>query len=63
MRKMKPLEMTAFALVSVGAINIGLGVLGVNVIEMLLGTLPTVTIILNAAIGLAGVFGVYKAVK
>lgn len=53
---MKMLHMVAFVLVIVGALNWGLVAFGYNLVESLLGSMPTVMQAVYALVGLSGVF-------
>ncbi len=53
---MKTLHMVAFILLVVGGVNWGLTALGWNVVNMLLGSWPTVETVVYVLVGLAAVF-------
>ena len=53
---MKNLGDIAFALVIVGAINWGLTALGINAINMLLGSYPTVEKVVYLLVGVSGLY-------
>jgi uncharacterized membrane protein YuzA (DUF378 family) len=57
-RRLNPL---ALWLVTVGAVNWGLSVLGYNVVEMLASAInmPLVATVVYSAVGIAGVYAVY----
>ena len=54
---MKALHMVAFALLVVGGVNWGLvGLFQVDLVEMLLGSMPTVQMVVYVLIGLSAVY-------
>lgn len=53
---MKNLHMVAWVLLVVGGLNWGLSALGWNVVEMLLGSWPAVTMIVYLLVGAAAVY-------
>lgn len=54
---MKALHMVAFALLVVGGVNWGLvGLFQLNVVEMLLGSMPTVEMVVYVLVGLSAVY-------
>lgn len=57
---MKNLSMIAWWLMVIGSINWGLTAFGMNVVNMLLGTLGPVEMIVYILVGLAGVYSLLK---
>ncbi|MEK7558348.1 MAG: DUF378 domain-containing protein [Patescibacteria group bacterium] len=55
---MKGLHMTSFILLVVGGLNWGLTALGWNVVNMILGSWPTVETVVYILVGLAAVYEV-----
>lgn len=53
---MKALHMAAVLLVLVGAINWGLTALGMNLVSMLLGSMPQLENVVYLAVGASGVY-------
>ena len=54
---MKALHMVAFALLVVGGVNWGLvGLFQFNLVESLLGSMPTVEMVVYVLVGLSGVY-------
>ena len=53
---MKSLHMLSFILLVVGGLNWGLSAFGWNVVNMLLGSWPTVEMIVYVLVGLAAVY-------
>ncbi len=53
---MKSLHMITFWLVIIGAVNWGLTALGYNVVGMLLGSWPTLEMIVYVLVGVSGVY-------
>ena len=51
---------TALVLANVGAINWGLNALGFNLVDTLVGSWPTVAMIVYLLIGVCGLVGLYK---
>lgn len=57
---MKALHITAFILVVVGALNVGLTALGYNVINMLLGSWPTAESTVYILVGVAALYKIFS---
>ncbi len=58
--KMNSMQMLSWALITVGALNWGLvGLLNINLVEMLLGSWPALVQIVYILVGLAGVYSVW----
>ena len=53
----------ALIIANIGAINWGLATLGFNVVEILLGSMPTVESIAYYLVGLCGIVGLVKIFK
>lgn len=53
---MKSLHYATFLLTVVGAINWGLAALGMNVVNMLLGSMPTLETAIYLLVGVSGVY-------
>jgi uncharacterized membrane protein YuzA (DUF378 family) len=60
---MNVLDWIAFVLVVVGSVNVGLGALGFNVIEMIIGSISVLHTIVNVLIGLSGLYLIYMIRK
>ena len=53
---MKSLHMVAFVLLVVGGLNWGLVAFGYNLVEMLLGSWPTVVMVVYVLVGLSALY-------
>jgi len=53
----------ALVLANVGAINWGLDALGFNVVDLLVGSWPTVAMVVYLLVGVCGLVGLYKVFK
>ena len=62
MGKMKWYDWTAFSLVTIGAINWGLSLFGINLVTKIFTTMLYQQIIYGA-VGIAGVYGIYAIFK
>lgn len=56
MKCCKSLHMVAFVLVVVGGLNLGLTALGFNVVNMVLGGMPTVEKVVYILVGLSAAY-------
>ena len=56
-------QKTALVLAAIGAINWGLAELNFNVVEIILGSIPTVEAIVYYLVGLCGIYALVKAFK
>lgn len=58
--KMKNLDMVAYVLVLLGALNWGLvGAFKLDLVQLILGTTPALVQLVYILIGLSGLYGVY----
>ncbi len=58
--KMKDLDMVAYVLVLLGALNWGLvGAFKLDLVQLILGTAPALVQLVYILIGLSGLYGVY----
>ncbi len=53
---MKILHMVAFVLIIVGALNIGLTAIGYDVLNMITGSIPALSLAISILIGLSAVY-------
>jgi len=60
---MEWLKKTALILAAIGAINWGLTELSFNLVNLILGTLPTLESIVYYLIGVCGIYALMKAFK
>ncbi len=60
---MNVLDWIAFVLVVVGSVNVGLGALGFNIIDMIIGSIGILYTIVNVLIGLSGLYLIYMIRK
>ena len=61
MKKMATLDWVVFVLLVVGALNWGLvGLANLNVVEMILGSIPVLLKLVYILVGVAGVYKIYK---
>ncbi|MCF7812596.1 DUF378 domain-containing protein [Candidatus Gracilibacteria bacterium] len=56
MKNFSSLDSVAYVLVIIGAINWGLTGLGFNLVEFLLGSMPTLEMIVYLLVGLSGLY-------
>jgi uncharacterized membrane protein YuzA (DUF378 family) len=61
-QKMKALDVLAIILLSVGGINWGLSLFGVNLVEMIF-RLPLLVNIVYGAVGISGLYGLWFVVR
>ena len=54
------LENTAMIVAGAGALNVGLGIMDLNLVNMLLGSFPMIETVAIGAIGAAGAYTLYK---
>ena len=54
---------TVLVLAAIGAINWGLTALGLNLVNLLLGSIPTLEAIVYNIIALCGIYALYKVFK
>jgi len=54
---------TVLVLAAIGAINWGLTALGLNLVNLLLGSIPTLEAIVYYIIALCGIYALYKVFK
>jgi len=60
MAKMEPLDWISTILLLVGGLNWGLvGIFKYNLVEALLGSMPTIVRVVYGLVGIASVYGVY----
>ena len=58
--KMKEIDMVAYVLIILGAINWGLvGAFKLDLVQLILGTTPALVQLVYILIGLSGLYGVY----
>lgn len=62
-KKMTWYEKTAMVLAAIGAINWGLVAFDFNLVSLLVGSWPTVEMIVYVIIGLCGIWALVKAFK
>jgi uncharacterized membrane protein YuzA (DUF378 family) len=60
---MKTLDWIAVVLVVIGSVNIGLGALGFDVLNMILGSIAILAKIVNILIGVSGLYLIYMLRK
>ena len=57
-----PIDLIAFILVVIGALNWGLfGVIGMDLVDMILGSVPILAQIVYILVGLSGLYMIYAA--
>lgn len=61
--KGKGLDITAYWLTIIGALNIGLAEIGFNVLDLVFGSINILASIVNYLIGLAGLWVLYTMFK
>lgn len=57
------IEKIALILAAIGAINWGLDALGYNIVNLILGSLPTIESIVYYIVGLCGIYALINAFK
>ena len=61
MKEMGALDWVVFALLVVGALNWGLvGLANINVVELILGSIPILLRLVYVLVGVAGLYKIYK---
>ena len=63
MAKKSNIDVVAFVLVMLGALNVGLAALGWDILDMILGGMPMVLKILNILIGVSALYMIYAHTK